>query len=154
MDIAVIITAAGSSTRMGGQKKEYRFLPDGGGTVLSAATEAFLSAIPSAAAFPSNPTNSITDHLHPRLTTVVITLPPDSGEDGAKAARQALFASSRLATIWKDDAAPYAKNKEVQGKPQLVMVEGGKSRQESAVLRSRCKVPPEQTTATRPCPHP
>lgn len=131
MDIAVIITAAGSSTRMGGQKKEYRFLPDGGGTVLSAATEAFLSAIPSAAAFPSNPTDSITDHLHPRLTTVVITLPPDSGEDGAKAARQALFASSRLATIWKDDAAPYAKNKEVQGKPQLVMVEGGKSRQES-----------------------
>ena len=79
MDIAVIITAAGSSTRMGGQNKEYRFLPDGGGTVLSAATEAFLSAIPSAAAFPSNPTNSITDHLHPRLTTVVITLPPDSG---------------------------------------------------------------------------
>lgn len=132
MNIAVIVTAAGSSTRMGGQKKEYRFLPDGGGTVLSAATEAFLSTIPSESSFPSSPTNSITDHiLHPRLTTVVITLPPDSGEDGAKAARQALFASPRLAAIWKDDAAPYAENNEVQGKPQLVMMEGGQSRQES-----------------------
>lgn len=132
MDIAVIITAAGSSTRMGGQKKEYRFLPDGGGTVLSAATEAFLSTIPSESSSPSNPTNSDTDHiLYPRLTTVVITLPPDSGEAGSKAAKQALFASSRLESIWKDEDAQASKNNEVQEKPQLVMVEGGKSRQES-----------------------
>lgn len=132
MDIAVIVTAAGSSTRMGGQKKEYRRLPHGGGTVLSAATEAFLSALTAESPFPSNPTNSDTDHiLHPRLTTVLITLPPDSGEAGAKAARRALLASSRLAAIWKDEAAQANRNNEVQGKPQLVMVEGGKSRQES-----------------------
>ena len=40
--IAVIITAAGSSTRMGGTKKEY--LPLGDGTVLSACVKAFESA--------------------------------------------------------------------------------------------------------------
>ena len=43
--VAVVITAAGSSTRMGGQKKEYRRLGSGSATVLSTATEAFVSAL-------------------------------------------------------------------------------------------------------------
>ena len=43
--VAVVITAAGSSTRMGGQKKEYRSLGHGAGTVLSAAAKAFVSAL-------------------------------------------------------------------------------------------------------------
>ncbi|WP_303921260.1 2-C-methyl-D-erythritol 2,4-cyclodiphosphate synthase [Treponema berlinense] len=41
---ALIVTAAGSSTRMGGIKKEY--LPLEGGTVLSTAVKAFLKTLP------------------------------------------------------------------------------------------------------------
>lgn len=42
MNIALIITAAGSSTRFGAQKKEYLQLPPGTNTVLSQSAETFL----------------------------------------------------------------------------------------------------------------
>ena len=42
MNIALIITAAGSSSRFGGQKKEYLQLPSGTNTVLSQSAETFL----------------------------------------------------------------------------------------------------------------
>ena len=62
--IAVIITAAGSSTRMGGTiKKEY--LPLGDGTVLSACVKAFETAL-------DNP-------------EIIITIPPFGLEDAQKA---------------------------------------------------------------------
>ena len=62
--IAVIITAAGSSTRMGGSvKKEY--LPLGKGTVLSASIKAFETAL-------NNP-------------EIIITIPPFGLEDAQKA---------------------------------------------------------------------
>ena len=62
--IAVIITAAGSSTRMGGTiKKEY--LPLGDGTVLSACVKAFETAL-------DNP-------------EIIITIPPSGLEDAQKA---------------------------------------------------------------------
>ncbi|GAB1482131.1 IspD/TarI family cytidylyltransferase [Treponema sp.] len=68
--IAVIITAAGSSTRMGGVKKEYRLLGkdlvDASGkalTVLGAAASAFA--------------------LCPHIDTIVITV-PQNGEDEAR----------------------------------------------------------------------
>jgi 2-C-methyl-D-erythritol 4-phosphate cytidylyltransferase len=74
MNIAVIITAAGSSLRMGGVKKEYRPLEnmtDGGKplTVLGAAVAAFASVR--------------------RIDGMVIAVPADS-ETGENAARKAL----------------------------------------------------------------
>ena len=57
--LALIVTAAGSSSRMGGIKKEY--LPLGEGTVLSTAVKAFLKALPFsliAVTFPSKNTDS------------------------------------------------------------------------------------------------
>ena len=46
MDVAVIIMAAGSSSRMEGRKKEFLPLPNNQGTVLSSAATAFLQTIP------------------------------------------------------------------------------------------------------------
>jgi 2-C-methyl-D-erythritol 4-phosphate cytidylyltransferase/2-C-methyl-D-erythritol 4-phosphate cytidylyltransferase/2-C-methyl-D-erythritol 2,4-cyclodiphosphate synthase len=72
---AVIITAAGSSARMGGGKKEYRPLPerfDGDGkplSVLGAAVSAFAACA--------------------EIKIMVITVPPE-GEDGEAAARRVL----------------------------------------------------------------
>ena len=69
MGIAVIVTAAGSSSRMGeGIKKEYRPLPDGNGlTVLGAAVSAFTS--------------------FPQIDAILITVPPEdpAGEAAARA---------------------------------------------------------------------
>lgn len=63
-NFAVIITAAGSSTRMGGNtKKEY--LPLGNGTVLSSCVKAFVDAA-------ANPQNNI------NLTQLIVTVPADS----------------------------------------------------------------------------
>lgn len=83
--IAAIITAAGSSIRMGGLKKEYR--PLGGGrtdelgqplTVLGAVFAAFASC--------------------PRISTILITVPPDpeNGEAAARAALPSNFSKSRF----------------------------------------------------------
>ena len=69
--IAVIITAAGSSTRMGGSvKKEY--LPLGEGTVLSASVKAFEAAS-------KNQTNPF------NLTKIIITIPAGDQEQALKA---------------------------------------------------------------------
>ena len=68
--VAVIITAAGSSTRMGGTKKEY--LPLGKGTVLSQCIKAFMDASG--------------NKEHPfNISRIVITV-PTSGTDKAKQA--------------------------------------------------------------------
>jgi 2-C-methyl-D-erythritol 4-phosphate cytidylyltransferase/2-C-methyl-D-erythritol 4-phosphate cytidylyltransferase/2-C-methyl-D-erythritol 2,4-cyclodiphosphate synthase len=70
---AAVICAAGSSTRMGGVKKEYQLLPRaaacGSLTVLGAAASAFAAC--------------------PRLSVIVISV-PNNAEQGEEAARQAL----------------------------------------------------------------
>ena len=69
--IAVIITAAGSSTRMGGTiKKEY--LPLGNGTVLSACVKAFVNASKNQ----KNPFN---------LSHIIITVPANGTAEATKA---------------------------------------------------------------------
>ena len=76
-DKIVILTAAGSSTRMGtGKKKEYLKLD--GGTVLSKAAASFLTA-----AF---------------FSMLIVTVP----EGGEKDAREALFADERMPTLLKN----------------------------------------------------
>ena len=75
-NFAVIITAAGSSTRMGGSiKKEYLPLKDG--TVLSTCIKAFVDAS-------KNPEN------HFNISNLIITVPAD-GPEGASAAMTAFF---------------------------------------------------------------
>jgi 2-C-methyl-D-erythritol 4-phosphate cytidylyltransferase len=83
LSVAAIVTAAGSSARMGGSasqpgvKKEYRALPgciDGNGrplTVLGAAVSAF-AQVPAV----------------PKISTIIVTVPqgPDNAEDEARAA--------------------------------------------------------------------
>jgi len=70
--VAVVITAAGSSTRMGGTiKKEY--LPLGNGTVLSACVKAFRDASK--------------DRGHPfEISHLIITVPKNGSAEAAKAA--------------------------------------------------------------------
>ena len=76
-DKIIILTAAGSSTRMGtGKKKEYLKL--NGGTVLSKAAASFLTA-----AF---------------FSMLIVTVP----EGGEKDAREALFADERMPTLLKN----------------------------------------------------
>lgn len=126
--VAVIITAAGSSTRMGGQKKEYRSLGSGSATVLSAATEAFVSAL-APQVFSDGRGNiqqkSADDPLPFQLTHVVITIQPRSGSAGEQAAKEALFSSPNLKSLWEK---PF---QESISTPQLLFVEGGESRQAS-----------------------
>ena len=126
--VAVVITAAGSSTRMGGQKKEYRSLGDGAGTVLSVATKAFVSAL--APQLLSDTGERIQQQkgsfpLPYRLTQILITIPPNSGKEGLQTAQGALFASPDLQALWDNprQQATYS--------PQLLFVEGGQSRQAS-----------------------
>lgn len=126
--VAVVITAAGSSTRMGGQKKEYRSLGSPSATVLSAATEAFVSAL--APQTFSDKGEKIQQKRvdAPRqfqLTHVVVTIQPHSGSAGEQAAKEALFASPNLKALWEK---PF---QESVSTPQLLFVEGGESRQES-----------------------
>ena len=73
--VAVVITAAGSSTRMGGTiKKEY--LPLGNGTVLSACVKAFRDASK--------------DRGHPfEISHLIITVPANGTDQAAKAADDA-----------------------------------------------------------------
>ena len=69
--IAVVITAAGSSTRMGGSiKKEY--LPLGNGTVLSACVKAFEQAL-------NNPENNFD------ISHLIVTVPVNGIEQARKA---------------------------------------------------------------------
>lgn len=120
ISLAVVITAAGSSTRMGGQKKEYLPMVNGSGTILSAATEVFVQAfLPSPCKLNQSQTE-LTPFLPVQLTKIVITLPPNSGSQGLKVAQDALFASSTLKEIWSS-----------KNSIEFLFVEGGKSRQES-----------------------
>ena len=123
--VAVIITAAGSSIRMGGQKKEYRSLGSGSATVLSAATEAFVSAL-APQVFSDGRGNiqqkSADDPLPFQLTHVVITIQPRSGSAGEQAAKEAIFSSPNLKSLWEK---PF---QESISTPQLLFVEGGESR--------------------------
>lgn len=73
--LAVIITAAGSSTRIGGGiKKEY--LPYKDGTVLSTCASVFLTA----------------DYCGMELALLVVTCPAGGASGGREAARNALYA--------------------------------------------------------------
>lgn len=99
--VAVIVTAAGSSRRMGGIKKEYQILSpdlvDESGkplTVLGAAVMVFAAL--------------------PQVQTIVITVPPRA-EDGETAARKAL---------------PDQLFSQSQG-PHILFVPGGSSRRQS-----------------------
>lgn len=74
--IAIIITAAGSSSRMGGGTKK-EFLPLGDGTVLSTCVKTFVEAS-------KNPENSFD------ISHLVVTVPKD-GSLGAAAALSAFF---------------------------------------------------------------
>ena len=126
--VAVVITAAGSSTRMGGQKKEYRSLGSPSATVLSVATEAFVSALAPQVFSDGRGKIQQTKEDSPlpfHLTHVVITIPPHSGTAGEQAAKKALFSSPNLKSLWEN---PFQKSIST---PQLVFVEGGESRQAS-----------------------
>ncbi len=126
--VAVVITAAGSSTRMGGQKKEYRSLGSPSATVLSVATEAFVSALAPQVFSDGRGKIQQTKEDSPlpfHLTHVVITIPPHSGSAGEQAAKKALFSSPNLKSLWEK---PFQKSIST---PQLVFVEGGESRQAS-----------------------
>jgi len=118
---AVIITAAGSSTRMGGQvKKEYLPLKDG--TVLSFCAKAFLDAA-------ENPQNNIT------LSNLIITI-PENGITQATAAMESLFktnpkakeiiqfvtgSSSRQSSIYN----AMKQLSQITPKPEFVMIHDG-----------------------------
>ena len=126
--VAVVITTAGSSTRMGGQKKEYRNLGSPSATVLSVATEAFVSALAPQVFSDGRGKIQQTKEDSPlpfHLTHVVITIPPHSGSAGEQAAKKALFSSPNLKSLWEK---PFQKSIST---PQLVFVEGGESRQAS-----------------------
>ncbi|MCX7656008.1 MAG: 2-C-methyl-D-erythritol 4-phosphate cytidylyltransferase [Treponemataceae bacterium] len=99
--VAVVITAAGASRRMGGIKKEYQILNpdivDERGkplTVLGSAVQAFVGI--------------------PQVRTIVITVPPNA-EEGEAAARKALPAPLFLH----------------QKGPEILFVPGGSSRRQS-----------------------
>jgi 2-C-methyl-D-erythritol 4-phosphate cytidylyltransferase len=83
VSVAVIICAAGSSSRIGGIKKEYRPLPGGyaGGslTVLGSAVSVFTSV--------------------PEIRNIVIAV-PDNGEDAAEALPPELLAENAGAKIY------------------------------------------------------
>ena len=74
--VALIITAAGSSLRMGSEKKEY--LPLGAGTVISEAVKQFLKTI--------------------SIYALVITVP----KYNVVGAQQALFSDAEIKMLLKD----------------------------------------------------
>ena len=78
ISFAAVISAAGSSSRMGGAKKEYLPLVPGGMTVLGAAVAAFASC--------------------PEIGTIVVAVRPgeESGEAAAKIPAELLAACRRL----------------------------------------------------------
>ncbi len=76
MNIGLIITAAGSSTRFGSTKKEYLLLPDNTNTVLSQSAETFLK------------TNL--------FSSLVITIPAGDEDDAVKALSASSFVKTFL----------------------------------------------------------
>lgn len=142
--VAVVITAAGSSTRMGGQKKEYRRLGSGSATVLSTATEAFVSALAPHILSDKGENlqqNSSDSPLPYQLTKVVITIPPHSGSAGMQAAKEALFFSQNLKSLWDKPL------QESISAPQLLFVEGGESRQASVCKALLALTKPKEQSA-------
>jgi len=114
MTVALLLTAAGSSMRMGlGKKKEFLTMqsiihPNVYGTVLSCSAEAFLSS------FPYVYKTAITSNKLD-LTHIIITMPEGQKENTYKA----LFASSKIPQIIHEKNIT------------LILVPGGKTRQES-----------------------
>lgn len=105
--VAVIIMAAGSSSRMEGQKKEFLVLPNNQGTVLSSCATAFLESL--------------------AIKYLLVTVPAAGGEKVITQAKEALFASAQVKTLLEQPNS-YGK------KPELVFVPGGKTRQESVLF--------------------
>lgn len=109
MSLFLILTAAGSSSRMG-QKGKKEYLPLGKGTVLSQALKAFLTG--------------------GQFTAVVITIP----RNGEAAARQALSADRELEALLKGANRAAAGTESIAALPspaELFFIEGGSSRQNS-----------------------
>lgn len=108
--IAIVITAAGSSTRMGGGKKEY--LPFKNGTVLSVCAGTFYKAC----------------HKNFQITDFIITCPQNGKEkclEVLKADKEIDFplsivegGSSRQESVFKGLLA-------IKGKPELVLIHDG-----------------------------
>ncbi len=99
----LVLVAAGSSSRMGGKKKEY--LPMNGGTVLSSAARIFLQALP--------------------FSLVAVTYPaaqtPDDGKKNERACREALFSDQTVASF------------HASAQTEFLFVEGGATRQQSVL---------------------
>ena len=98
---ALVLVAGGSSSRMGGIKKEY--LPLDGGTVLSSAAKVFLQTLP--------------------LNLIAVTYPskstPDELNASLNACRNAFYADSEIDSLIQEH------------KTKVIFVEGGSSRQKS-----------------------
>lgn len=134
MSLFLILTAAGSSSRMGQNgKKEY--MPLGEGTVLSCSLKAFLST--------------------GQFTAAVITVP----RNGETAARQALSADKELEALLKGTNRSASRTESITAAPQpagLFFIEGGSSRQNSIYnallfLKKRYSPPPSDHTEAADC---
>lgn len=93
-------------------------MPDGNGTVLSSAVEAFLRALP------LHPSPSQHTDVLARLDSLVLAIPRNPGQEGRRAALDALYSSPFLRDLWKEDK---------DTAPRLILAEGGESRQESVL---------------------
>ena len=107
LDVAVIIMAAGFSSRMEGRKKEFLPLPNNQGTVLSSAATAFLQTIP--------------------IKYLLVTVPSFVDENIILQTKEALFSSAQVKKLL-DNSVKYDE------KIELVFVPGGKTRQESVLF--------------------
>lgn len=134
MSLFLILTAAGSSSRMGQNgKKEY--MPLGEGTVLSCSLKAFLST--------------------GQFTAAVITVP----RNGETAARQALSADKELEALLKEANRSASGMESIAAAPQpagLFFIEGGSSRQNSIYnallfLKKRYSPPSSDHTEAADC---
>ena len=99
----LVLVAAGSSSRMGGKKKEY--LPMNGGTVLSSAARIFLQALPF----------SVVAVAYPAAQT------PGKREENERACREALFSDQAVAAF------------HASAQTTFLFVEGGATRQQSVL---------------------
>lgn len=97
----LVIVAAGSSSRMGGQKKEY--MPFSNGTVLSSSVRIFLETLD--------------------FSTVAVTYPKSQSahdrQNELEKSKKAIFADPFIKSLYKTSSVDF------------LFVEGGKSRQES-----------------------
>ncbi|MBD5427651.1 MAG: 2-C-methyl-D-erythritol 2,4-cyclodiphosphate synthase [Treponema sp.] len=101
--VVLVLVAAGSSSRMGGKKKEY--LPMNGGTVLSSAARIFLQVLPF----------SVVAVAYPAVQT------RGKREENERACRAALFSDQAVATF------------HASAQTEFLFVEGGATRQQSVL---------------------